>query len=102
TDLFVQHGFKLGGGREVQLSANVLNLFNQRTETGIVTTQRRTGVIPNAPGYYQEAAFYAGQLNFDDLITKAVANNLMTLNPQFLKANGYQAPIALRVGATLR
>ncbi len=98
TDIFVQHGFKVGGGRELQLMANVINLFDQRTITNKVTTQRRTGVIPNAPGYYQEAAFYAGQLNWPDLINKAVANNLMSLNPQFLMANGYQAPIAMRVG----
>ena len=58
----------------------------------------RSGVIPNAPGYYQEAAFYAGQLNFDQLIAKAVAANLMTLNPQFGMDNGYQAPIVARFG----
>jgi Carboxypeptidase regulatory-like domain/TonB dependent receptor/TonB-dependent Receptor Plug Domain len=102
TDLFVQHGFKVGGGRELQLSANVLNLFGQRTVNSVVTTVRRTGQIPLAAGYYNEADFYAGKLNFEDLIAKAVANNLMTLNPQFLKANGYQAPIALRLGATFR
>jgi hypothetical protein len=102
TDLFVQHGFKVGGGRELQLSANVLNLFNQRTANSVVTTVRRTGQIPLAAGYYNEADFYAGRLNFDDLIAKSVAANLMTLNPQFLQANGYQAPIALRVGATFR
>jgi len=59
---------------------------------------RRTGAIPNAPGYYQEAAFYAGQLDFDQLISKAVAANLMTLNPQFGMANAYQAPIVARFG----
>jgi len=37
-------------------------------------------------------------LNWPDLINKAVANNLMTLNPQFLMANAYQAPIAARLG----
>ena len=98
TDLFVQHAIKVGGGREMQLQANVINLFNQRAANSVVTTMRRTGAIPLQAGYYTEAAFYAGQLNFEDLISKAVANNLMTLNPQFLQANGYQAPIALRVG----
>ena len=100
TDLFVQHGFKVGGGRELQLQANVLNLFDQRTVNSKVTTMRRgSGAIPLAPGYYTEAEFYAGQLNFDDLIAKSVANGFMLLNPQFLMANGYQAPIALRIGA---
>jgi hypothetical protein len=98
TDLFVQHGFKVGGSRVLQVEANVLNLFNQSTANSVVTTMRRTGAIPFADGYYTEAQFYAGQLNFDNLISKAVANNLMTLNPQFLMANGYQPPIAMRIG----
>ena len=97
TDLFVQHGIKLGG-KEVQLQANILNLFNQRTVISQVTTVRRTGAIPLGAGYYTEAAFYAGQLNFDQLIAKAVADGKMTLNPQFLMANGYEAPIQVRVG----
>jgi hypothetical protein len=97
TDLFVQHGIKLGG-KEVQLQANILNLFNQRITTSQVTTVRRTGAIPLGAGYYTEAAFYAGQLNFDQLIAKAVADGRMTLNPQFLMANGYEAPIQVRVG----
>jgi len=98
TDLLVQHRFNVGGGRQLQLEANVLNLFNQRTATNQVTTMRRTGAIPLGAGYYTEAAFYAGQLNFDQLISKAVAENRMTLNPQFGMANGFQDPIALRLG----
>ena len=98
TDLFVQHGFKMGGNRRIELSMNVLNLFNQRTVINKVTTMRRTGAIPLGPGYYTEADFYAGKLNFDDLIAKAVAAGKMTLNPQFLMANVYQAPIQARFG----
>ena len=59
---------------------------------------RRTGAIPGGAGYYTEAAFYAGQLNFDQLIAKAVAANLMTLNPQFGMDSAYQAPIVARFG----
>jgi TonB dependent receptor/Carboxypeptidase regulatory-like domain/TonB-dependent Receptor Plug Domain len=98
TDLFVQHGFKIGGGREIQLQANILNLFDQRIVNNKVSTVRRTGGIPLGAGYYTEAGFYAGQLDFDQLIAKAVADGKMTLNPQFLMANGYQAPIAARFG----
>ncbi|HYT68135.1 MAG TPA: TonB-dependent receptor [Vicinamibacterales bacterium] len=98
TDVFVQHGFKVGGGRELQLQLNVLNVFDQRTVTRKATTMRRTGGIPLGAGYYTEADFYAGRLNFDDLIAKAVAAGRMTLNPQFLMANDYQTPIAARVG----
>jgi len=39
-----------------------------------------------------------GQLNFDSLIAKAVANGKMLLNPQFLMFNAYQAPIQARLG----
>jgi hypothetical protein len=98
SDLFVQHSFKIAGTRSIQLSANVLNLFDQRTVTNRVSTIRRSGVIPNAPGYYQEAAFYAGQLDFDQLTAKAVAAGLMTLNPQFGMDSAYQAPIVARFG----
>ena len=81
TDLYVQHEFKIGGSRRVQLSANVLNLFDQRIDINRVSTMARTGAIPPGAGYFTEAAFYAGQLNFPDLINKAVAAKLMTLNP---------------------
>lgn len=96
TDLYVEHGFRVGGTRRIVLGMNVLNLFDQRTVINRVSTVRRTGSIPNQSGYYQEAAFYAGQLNFDDLINKAVANGFMALNPQFGMANGYQDPIVAR------
>jgi TonB dependent receptor/Carboxypeptidase regulatory-like domain len=98
TDLLVQHGIKVGGGKEIQLQANILNLFNQRAVNNKVSTMRRTGAIPLGTGFYTEAAFYAGQLNFDDLIARSVAAGRMTLNPQFLMANSYQAPIAARLG----
>jgi len=98
SDLYVQHEVKIGGSRRIQVSANVLNLFNQRTVLNQATTMRRQGAIPLGAGYYTEAAFYAGQLNFDQLIAKAVANGLMTLNPQFGMANSYQAPIVARFG----
>ncbi len=98
ADLFAAHAFKLGGGRTIQISANVLNLFNQRVAVNKVSTIRRTGAIPLGPGYYTEAAFYAGQLNFDQIIASAVAAGKMTLNPQFLMVNQYQAPILARFG----
>jgi Carboxypeptidase regulatory-like domain/TonB dependent receptor-like, beta-barrel len=98
SDLFVAHSFRIAGTRTIQLSANVLNLFDQRVVTNRVSLVRRSGVIPNAPGYYQEAAFYAGQLDFDQLTAKAVAAGLMALNPQFGMDNLYQAPIVARFG----
>ncbi|MEP6915226.1 MAG: TonB-dependent receptor [Acidobacteriota bacterium] len=98
SDLFVQHSFKIGGTRAIQVSANVLNLFNQRTVTSRVGLMRRGGGIPLGPGYYNEADFYAGKLDFDQLISKAVAAGLMTLNPQFGMDNAYQAPLQAGFG----
>jgi hypothetical protein len=98
SDLYVQHGFKIGGTREVVLSANVLNLFDQRVAVNRVSTMRRTGAIPLGPGYYTEAGFYAGQLDFDQLIAAAVAAGRMRLDPRFLMVNQYQAPIEARFG----
>src|SRR5207237_56109 len=98
SDLYVQHGFRIGGGREIQINATLLNLFNQRTVLDKVSTIRRTGAIPLGPGFYTEAQFYAGQLDFDQLINTSVAAGRMTLNPQFLLANRYQDPIQARFG----
>ena len=98
TDLYVQHEFKVGGSRRAQVNLTVTNLFDQRIVNSKVETMRRTGAIPLGPGYYEEVKFYNGQLDFDQLIAKAVADGKMTLNPQFLMANGFQAPIQARVG----
>ena len=98
SDLYVQHELKVGGSRRVQLSANVLNLFDQRVATNRDNAIRRTGAIPLGAPYYTEAAFYAGQLNFDQLISSAVAAGRMSLNSRFLKDNAYQAPIIARFG----
>lgn len=102
ADLFVAHTIKMGGRRSLELSANVLNLFDQRAVTNQVGTMRRTGAIPLGPGSYTEAQFYAGQLNFDQLIAKSVADGQMTLNPQFGMASFYQAPIQARFAVKFR
>ena len=50
TDLLVQHEFGVGGNRRLQLSLNVLNLFNQDTATGRFSTYHRVnGVTPLGP-----------------------------------------------------
>jgi hypothetical protein len=98
SDFYAEHKFHVGGSRSFALNLNVLNLFNQRTAVNKATTMRRGGAIPLADGYYNEAQFYAGQLNFDQLIQKAVASGAMTLNPQFLMVNQYQDPITARIG----
>ena len=86
----------------VQLQANVLNLFSQRAVLNKIDTVQRSGAIPlsrtGAPGFYNEAAFYAGQLDFTQLIAQATASGALTPDPRFLMASSYQAPIAARFG----
>ena len=44
TDMLVQHGFRIGGGRQLQVSLNVLNLFNQDTAIACSRRNMLTGV----------------------------------------------------------
>ncbi len=89
TDLLVQHGFKIAGSREVQLSLNVINLFNQRTAIGKYSTYHKTnGVTPD------ETLFYTGRQNLADLI---VSQNIVK-DPRFLMDNAFQTPIQARIG----
>ncbi|HST08255.1 MAG TPA: hypothetical protein VLJ83_08780, partial [Gemmatimonadaceae bacterium] len=88
TDVSIQHNIHLGT-RSLQVSLNVLNLLNQDTATGKANTyQKVNGVTPN------EALFYAGQQTLASLIT----SQNIPINPQFLKDNAYQLPIAARFG----
>jgi len=89
TDFLVQHGFKVGGSREVQLSLNVLNLFNQGTTVGKYSTyQEVNGVVPD------ETLFYTGRQNLADLIV----SQRVVKDPRFLMADRFQAPLQARIG----
>jgi len=113
TDVTIQHAIKLGGGRNVTLVANVLNLFNQRTVTDRNMALRRTGAVacsgavagsPNCTAAadplntFTEQAFYAGTINWDQVIAASVATNKLTTNPRFGMDQSYQAPIQARFG----
>jgi outer membrane receptor protein involved in Fe transport len=89
TDLYVQHEFRLAGTRALQLSFNVLNLFNQDAAVSKNSTYHYpNGVVPD------EALFYAGQQRLADLINE---QNVVR-NPLFLMNNAFQAPIQARFG----
>ena len=89
TDLFVQHSFKLAGSKQVQISMNVLNLFNQKTAVSKYSTyQRVNGVVPD------EALFYRGQQTLEQLI---ISQNVIK-DPRFLQDNLYQSPVQARLG----
>ena len=51
----MQHEFKLGGDTRLQLSFNVLNLFNQDSGVSKYSTYQKTDGVA-----LDEAAFYAG------------------------------------------
>jgi hypothetical protein len=89
TDLYVQHTINMAGGRNLQVSFNVLNLFNQDTTVGRFSTyqQGNNSVTPN------ETAFYSGTQTLASLIpTQAVKD------PRFLMDNAFQAPVQARFG----
>ncbi|MEP6782669.1 MAG: TonB-dependent receptor [Acidobacteriota bacterium] len=88
TDFYVQHTMHVGT-RSLQVSLNVLNLLNSDTAVAKASTyQKVNGVTPN------EALFYSGTQTLASLIT----SQNIPVNPQFLKDNAFQAPIAARFG----
>jgi hypothetical protein len=89
TDLLVQHSFRIGGSRALQVSMNVLNLFNQDTAVGKNSTYQYTGGVN-----LNEKAFYAGQ----QTIESQIAAQGVVKNPAFLMNNQFQAPIQARFG----
>jgi hypothetical protein len=92
ADLYVQHSFNLPGGRSLQASVNVLNLFDQQTVVGRFSTYQsgNNSVTPD------EALFYSGAQTLASLIpTQAVKD------PRFLMDNAYQSPLVARFGVKL-
>ena len=94
TDLYVQHEFRLSGGKRFQLSANVLNLFDQRVAVNRFNNMRRTG----AGLAINETAFYAGQVNVQSLINAQVASGALSLDPRFLQNSAFEDPLQARFG----
>ena len=98
TDLLVQHSFRIGGARQVQVSFNVLNLFNQDTAIGRFSTyQYNNGVSAGASfgaNALNEDRFYSGAQTLAGLI----AAQGVIQNPAFLKDNAFQAPLQARFG----
>jgi hypothetical protein len=88
TDLLVQHEFAVGT-RRLQVSFNVLNLFNQEAAVSKYSTyQKINGVVPD------ETLFYTGQQTLESLI----ATQNVTKDARFLLNNGFQQPIQARFG----
>jgi hypothetical protein len=88
-DAYVQHEFKMGGDKRLQISLNVLNLLNQDAGISKNSTYQKIDGIS-----FDEAALYRGELSYDQLI----AEQAIEINPQFLKYDSFQLPLAARFG----
>lgn len=93
TDLYVQHEFRLAGDRRLQVSFNVLNLFDQKAALG----KWQTYQLFNGITLPDEDLFYSGQLSFDQLIQQQGVQQ----DPRFLQESWFQFPIAARLGVKL-
>jgi hypothetical protein len=77
------------GGKRLQLSLNVINLFNQKVATNRnITYQDVNGVL------FDEASFYANGVNMQQLIQQQG----IVQSPLFLLDSGYQGQLAGRFG----
>ena len=90
TDLLVQHAFRVGGTRQLQVSFNVLNLFNQDTAVARYSTYHKV----NGPNPVSEENFYRG---VETLADQIVRQNIAK-DPRFLMDSAFQAPLQARLG----
>jgi hypothetical protein len=89
TDFYAQHDIRLGGDRRIQVSLNVLNLFDQEGVTDRWKTELATGQGIDI----DELTFYQG-FNTAQLIA---AQNLVR-DPRFLQDWQIQNPRTVRIG----
>ncbi len=99
TNLYLQHEFKLSDRSRLTLSANVINLFDQKTATNYFQTQLVSGSTVNL----SEVDFFKGA-NWEQLIAAQKLQN----DPRFLKEGwdprgfgGYQGQREIRLGLRL-
>jgi hypothetical protein len=89
VDLYLQHAFRLGRTR-LELSANVLNLFDTDKAT-LVWDSPTQGDVPVVTEEYLAGAS----------IDAAIAANDVLLDPRFLQPRDFQMPRSIRLGARL-
>jgi outer membrane receptor protein involved in Fe transport len=90
VDLYLQHAFRLAGSARLELSANVLNLFNTDKATLLwdEVTQEEVPVTTEE---------YLGGARIDD----AISANDTLLDPRFLQPRDFQLPRSIRLAARL-
>jgi hypothetical protein len=88
-DLLLQHEFRLGGRKRLQVLANVLNVFNQQA----VVTRYPFQLEPGAAVDVTEEEFFRG------IDTQALIREQgLVGDPRFLMASELQAPREIRLG----
>ena len=93
TDLNLMQDVRFFGHTRITLEANVTNLFDQDTVTGLFNTPYRDAIPLTS-----QAQFFNG---FDaDAIAKATAS--VRPDPRFGLANGFQGERTVRVAAKFR
>lgn len=95
TDMFLQHEFKLGGTRRIQLNATISNLFDQDTE--INRFFRELSASSGAAVNFNDADFFAGRVNFTQEIAK-LGDPRIVKDPRFLKNDAFQGARDIRFG----
>ena len=80
TDINLNHAFRLGGVKQLQVEMIVTNLFNQD-----VATNRFVTLLKSGQGIkFDEAQFYQGKVDFAPLIAA------LPKDPRFLQDNAFQ------------
>ncbi|MCX6551861.1 MAG: hypothetical protein NTY02_12840 [Acidobacteria bacterium] len=96
-----QHEFKMGGRYRLEISINILNLFNQRVATNYWATESANGKYIN----FDEPAFYAHQVDVAALKTTtpgwAADPRFMVEGASIAPAPGFQMPRQARLGVKL-
>ena len=86
TDLYLAHDIRLPGDNRVQVSMNVLNLFDQKIAREYFNTETLQDVSVDLADYF------AGRVD----IQNAIATQDIQRDPRFLMANVFQAPRSIR------
>lgn len=90
-DLYIQHEVALGGARRLQLSANVVNLFDQAGVTEIQGRELQAELALTSEDYLRGGAD----------VEALVGEQGRLRDPRFLQATVFQEPRAMRLGVKL-
>jgi outer membrane receptor protein involved in Fe transport len=101
TDLLLSHDFKIMGNSRIGLQANITNLFDQETVTGVATAAFRDAmVIPGFGDRVAEAFFQPGGIDVFAIQASRLPNSGRP-SPLYKQANAFQGARSIRLGARI-